>query len=79
MMRTDGSAKKATLDRSCMHGVCGSISTQPAVRAVTSARLSLIKEEIEMTSYRIANIEGPSVLYLEAANPTNPTLVLLHS
>jgi len=41
--------------------------------------LSLIKEEIEMTSYRIANIEGPSVLYLEAGNPTNPTLVLLHS
>jgi hypothetical protein len=41
--------------------------------------LSLIKEEIEMTSYRIANIEGPSVLYLEAGNPANPTLVLLQS
>ena len=32
MMRTDGSARKATLARSCMHGVCGSISTQPAVK-----------------------------------------------
>jgi hypothetical protein len=38
----------------------------------------IINEGIEMTSYRIADIEGPSVFYREAANPANPTLVLLH-
>lgn len=30
-----------------------------------------------MTSYRIADIEGPSVFYREAANPANPTLLVL--
>jgi hypothetical protein len=31
-----------------------------------------------MRSYRIADIAGFSVLYREAPNPANPTLVLVH-
>jgi len=38
---------------------------------------SLIHEGIEMTNYRIADIEGPSVFRREAANPANPTLLEL--
>jgi hypothetical protein len=30
-----------------------------------------------MTSYQIADIEGPSVFYREVANPANPTLLVL--
>jgi hypothetical protein len=36
-----------------------------------------INEGIEMRSYRIADIEGPSLFYRQAGNPANPTLVLL--
>jgi hypothetical protein len=36
-----------------------------------------INERIEMTSYRIDDVEGPSVFYRQAGNPANPTLMLL--
>jgi hypothetical protein len=49
------------------------VSKRDNVRKV----VSLIVEEIEMTSYRTAEIEGLCVFYREAGNPANPTRVLL--